>query len=98
LAKSDLDSQGDLNILADWAIKEGMSFIGLTSTLHDENLDFAMENGIPYEFFNCDEITLKTIIRSNPGLIAIKEGTIVGKWHFNDIPTPEDFQNEFMNK
>ena len=97
LQKSGTKSQDKINTLADWAIQQGYSFICLTSTLPDESMVFAEENGAPYEFFNCDEITLKTMIRSNPGLIVMKEGTILGKWHYNDIPSPETFQKEFRN-
>ena len=67
----------------------------LQGVLSEEAMAFADETGAPYEFFNCDEITLKTMIRSNPGLLVIKDGTILGKWHFNDIPSPEEFQNKF---
>lgn len=95
LEKSSLKPQDKINNLANWALENGLSFICLTSSLPDESAIFAEETGAPYEFFNCDEITLKTIIRSNPGLIVLKEGTIVGKWHYNDIPTPEKFIEEF---
>lgn len=95
LHKSSTKSQDEINTLADWAMQQGYSFICLTSTLPDESMAFAEANGAPYEFFNCDEITLKTMIRSNPGLIVMKDGTILGKWHYNDIPTPEEFQEEF---
>ncbi|WP_297089619.1 BT_3928 family protein [uncultured Draconibacterium sp.] len=89
LAKSSTKNQEEINALANWALEQGLSFICLTSTLHDEALQFAENHGAPYEFFNCDEITLKTIIRSNPGLMLIKDGTILGKWHYNDIPSSE---------
>jgi len=98
LSKTSTKSQGRINNLANWAQENGMSFICLTASLPDEAEAFAEETGAPYEFFNTDEITLKTIIRSNPGLVVIKDGTILGKWHYNDIPTPEEFQKEFMNK
>ena len=98
LEKSNTEAQPQINQLAKWAIENNFSFIGLTSTLFDNSQEFAEEHNVPYEFFNCDEITLKTIIRSNPGMVVLKNGTIVGKWHYNDIPTPEEFQNEFMNK
>lgn len=98
LDKSSTKNQGKINDLASWAMGEGMAFFCLTSTLPEESQAFAEENGTPYEFFNCDEITLKTIIRSNPGLVVLKEGTIVGKWHYNDIPTSEEFQREFMSE
>ena len=97
LHKSSTKSQEEINTLANWAMEQGFSFICLTSTLPDEYNVFAAQNNAPYEFFNCDEITLKTMIRSNPGLIVLKDGNVVGKWHYNDIPTPEEFQKDFMD-
>jgi len=96
LDKSSRKSQDKINKLAGWAAENGLSFICITSSLPDESATFAEETGAPYEFFTCDEITLKTIIRSNPGLVVLKDGVIVGKWHYNDIPTPEEFKQEFM--
>jgi uncharacterized membrane protein YphA (DoxX/SURF4 family) len=96
LEKSSRKPQEKINKLAGWAAENGISFICLTSTLPDQSSVFKEETGAPYEFFNCDEIVLKTIIRSNPGLIVIKNGTVLGKWHYNDIPAPEEFKKEFM--
>mgnify|MGYP004701159451 CR=1 FL=1 len=96
LEKSSRKPQEKINNLANWAAEKGFSFICLTSSLSGQSEAFAAETGALYEFFNCDEITLKTIIRSNPGLVVLKSGTIVGKWHYNDIPTPEEFKEEFM--
>lgn len=98
LSKSDTKSQDKINALANWATEQELSFICLTSTLQEQSIAFAEENNAPYEFFNTDEITLKTMIRANPGLLVIKNGTILDKWHYNDIPTPELFQAEFMEK
>ena len=95
LHKSSIKDQQQINTMANWALAQGYSFFCLTSTLPDESADFAAENNAPYEFFNCDEITLKTIIRSNPGLVLLKNGTILAKWHHNDIPSPEEFQKKF---
>lgn len=98
LNKSSTKPQEKINTLAIWALEHEMAFICLTSTLPDESAAFAEQHGAPYEFFNTDEITLKTIVRSNPGLIVLKDGTIVAKYHYNDIPAPEDFEAEFINK
>jgi hypothetical protein len=35
------------------------------------------------------------MIRSNPGLMLLKKGTIQGKWHYNDFPQMEDLENLF---
>jgi hypothetical protein len=97
LKKSNTKSQQKINKLAEWAMEQGYSFICLTSSLPDDSQKFAQEHQTPYEFFNCDEITLKTIIRSNPGLVVIKDGTILAKYHYNDIPAPLEFQENINN-
>lgn len=94
--KSSRKNQPQINELANWALGEGYSFICLTSSLFSETDRFAEETGAPYEFFNADEIDLKTMIRSNPGLLVLKGGTIVAKYSRNDIPSPEEFKAEFL--
>jgi uncharacterized membrane protein YphA (DoxX/SURF4 family) len=96
LKKSNTKYQESINELADWVMEENMSFICLTASLPEESDAFAKKYEIPYSFFICDEITLKTIIRSNPGLMVIKNGTIVEKYHYNDIPTHEEFETKFL--
>ncbi len=98
LEKTATEPLDEINKLAEWAMEKEMSFICLTSSLPEESRAFADEHAIPFEFFNCDEITLKTIVRSNPGLMVIRDGTIKAKYHYNDIPAPEEFQENFMNK
>ena len=68
----------------------GIKFICLTSS--DKNLieEYKMETGAPFIFGFADETTLKTIIRSNPGLVLIKEGTILDKWHHRSLPDTDE--------
>jgi hypothetical protein len=61
---------------------KGIDFYILTSSGGDEINKY--ENGLT--FCNTDETTLKTIIRSNPGYVLIKDGTIVGKWSWANMP------------
>ena len=48
-------------------------------------------------YYNTDESTLKAVIRSNPGLLLLKKGKIIGKWHYNDIPGIKKFEG-IINK
>jgi hypothetical protein len=98
LQKTNASKIDKIKNLTNWAKEKSYQFVGLTSSTFDESDAFKTKTGLPIEFFTCDEITLKTIIRSNPGLIILKKGTIVGKWHFNDIPTTEEFSRKFLNK
>ena len=96
LGKTSLKKQTIINPLAIWAKEQGYKFICLTSSTGSV-LDTFKANAHPtYDFFFGDEITLKTIIRSNPGLLLIKKGTILAKWHYNDIPSSEKMQSEII--
>jgi len=89
LEKSNYKKQNELNRLADWAKFKGYHFVGLTSTTGGTLDKYKREQLPAYEILFTDQVTLKTIIRANPGLILLRKGTIIGKWHFNDFPTPE---------
>lgn len=90
LAKSSLKKQGEINGLAVWARMAGYKFVCLTSTTGERLEEFKKIASPTYEFLFGDEVTLKTIVRGNPGLLYLRSGTILGKWHYNDIPTVEE--------
>lgn len=46
---------------------------------------------VPYYF--SDATVLKTIVRSNPGLLLVKNGVVKGKWHYNDVPGTTEVMN-----
>ncbi len=60
-------------------------FYALTASGDDDVKAFVAKTKVTYPFCKTDPITLKTMIRANPGLILIKNGTITGKWHWRDI-------------
>lgn len=68
-------------------VTENVRFYAITASSDDVIKNVSDDHGLIYEFCHADEITLKTIIRSNPGLLLIKNGNIIGKWHFNDFPS-----------
>ncbi len=69
--------------------QKGIHVVGLTAGLYDDVENFRHTYDLEFPFLTCDGTTLKTVIRSNPGLVLLKNGTVVGKWHHNDIPTFE---------
>ena len=93
LQKTNHKKQNKLNALANWAKSKGFHFIGLTSTSGAALEKYKLEQFPSYEMMFTDQITLKTIIRSNPGLILLRKGTIIGKWHYNDFPTPQEVEH-----
>ena len=85
------DSRLDLiNELYEYANEHSYGFYCLTSSTH-ENIERWREiTGAEYPFCLTDGITLKTVIRSNPGLLLLKDGTIIRKWSHNDLPDIEE--------
>ncbi len=75
--------------LALFCEEKGIKFYGLTASGNNEINDLVNNTDLDFELYALDETTLKTIIRSNPGLVLIKEGTIIGKWAAKNIPDPE---------
>jgi hypothetical protein len=97
LTKSSLKKQEELNQLAGWARVSGYKFVCLTSTTGQRLVDFQNIAHPTYEFLFGDEVTLKTIVRGNPGLLYLRNGTIHGKWHYNDIPSIEEMTRLVSN-
>ena len=75
-----------LNDLYDFALLHGYPFYALTSGTDADIKRWREQTGALYEFCHLDDVTLKTIIRSDPGVLLIKDGTIVNKWSRHDIP------------
>lgn len=76
--------------LADAANKNGWYFYGATNSAYEEVETFRHEHQTPFDFLTCDETTLKTVNRSNPGLMMLQGGKVIGQWHCNDVPTFEE--------
>ena len=79
------------------AMKEGYSFVCLTSSLPGEIKRFRMDNGAGFNFYNADDVMLKMMIRSNPGLILIRNGIVLAKWPFRNFPSYEMVMEKFSN-
>jgi len=85
LEKAD-DSHIDIiNELYDYCTEHSYHFYALTASNDDEIDDWRDKTGAEYPFCRMDDIILKTIIRSNPGLLLLKKGTIVNKWSNNGM-------------
>lgn len=60
-------------------------FYVLTGSSDDAIASVRAETGITFPFCKTDPITLKTIIRANPGLVYLENGTVKGKWNWRDF-------------
>ncbi len=85
-----------LNKFAQAAEKQDVPFIGLSASLPSTVEKMRHQLQTPFPFAVTDETTLKTIVRSNPGILLLKNGTVVAKWHWQDLPDFEAVKKEFL--
>lgn len=76
-----------LAMLAKKANAHGHNFIVLTASPWDDIKTFTKQQAAGYPVFQSDERALKTIIRSNPGLVLMKDGMVLEKWPHPAIPS-----------
>ena len=81
-----------INELYEYTRQHGYPFYCLTAST-ERGIDHWRDiTGAEYPFCTTDETTLKTIVRSNPGLLLLKNGTVIGKWSHNNLPVIGDDQ------
>ena len=74
-----------LKTFSEQAKAKGYSVIGLTASMIEDQLKLKKDYNFNFDFYTCDEKVIKTIIRSNPGIVILEKGTVVNKAHWNDI-------------
>jgi uncharacterized membrane protein YphA (DoxX/SURF4 family) len=85
LETAEKDGLLKLKEISDKALQKGYTVIGLSASGEDVKNRVKLDYGLNFEFFICDEKALKTVVRSNPGVLQLKKGTVRQKVHWNDI-------------
>ena len=92
LETADDSNFGSIDQIYEYAQDQHIPFYCLTASTEEAIQHWEDITGAEYPFCLTDETTLKTIIRSNPGLLLIKDGTIIRKWSHNELPKPDELQ------
>jgi uncharacterized membrane protein YphA (DoxX/SURF4 family) len=66
----------------------------LTASSAEQFESFRHEYQLAVPYFFADATVLKTIIRSNPGIVLWKDGTVINMWHHNDTPSATEILND----
>lgn len=90
LESADDTNFGDIDQLYEYCQAQKVPFYCLTASGEDAIQHWRDITGAEYPFCMSDETTLKTVIRSNPGLVLIKDGTVIRKWSHNGLPKSEE--------
>lgn len=89
LEEADEGRVDEISNIYDYADDNKMDFFCVTGSDEESMIAWSDNTGAEYPFLLADDVLLKTIIRSNPGLVLLNEGTILAKWHYNDFPQEE---------
>ena len=84
LAKSDLVFD-EIKKTTDFAIQNHYKVIGMSASSPEISGEIVSRHNLNFEFYFTDETALKTIVRSNPGVLVLHRGTIEQKVHHNDL-------------
>lgn len=83
--------------VAEAGAAEGVRVYGITSPSDPTKLEnFRTAAGLSFPMYTADDILLKTIIRSNPGLVLLKDGKILKKWHYKQLPSWSEIKSEYF--
>ena len=85
IEKANEDGLEMLKDLQEYADKKDWEIIALTSSNIDVIEETKRKYSAIFPFYQTDDITLKTIVRANPGLVLMEKGTVMDKWNFRDF-------------
>ncbi|MES2376653.1 MAG: BT_3928 family protein [Bacteroidota bacterium] len=99
LSKTDTSAINRLNALAANLTQNfNTRTILLTSASPTDATAFAKKHRLISEIFYADGVPLKSMVRANPGVILLKNGTIVNKWHYHTVPDYDHLAKEYFSK
>lgn len=78
------------------AQQDGVKIYGFTASSNEEVEKFKKATGFSFPFLTADNIVLKTMIRSNPGFMLVKEGTVITNWHYRNMPVYSELKGTYF--
>ncbi|MBQ3121919.1 MAG: hypothetical protein IJC08_04885, partial [Bacteroidaceae bacterium] len=98
VAQADDSRVDKINDMYDYCVDNGVAFYALTSSLDTDVERWKKYTGAEYPFYSADNLLLKTMVRSNPGVLVLKEGKVVAKWNAADLPDVYDVSSESVEE
>jgi uncharacterized membrane protein YphA (DoxX/SURF4 family) len=97
LDKTNVNAMRNINAMA-LDLKENYNtrVVLLTSTSAKDAEAFSKANHLVSEIFYADEVPLKSMVRANPGVLLMKGGTIINKWHYHSVPTYDNLVKQYL--
>lgn len=90
LSKMSTSNMSEISSLVNDATNAGIEVKLICASSEEESQELIKRNGWEIGYYLGDATVVKTIIRANPGIVVLDEGTVVGKYHHNNTPTLEE--------
>ena len=74
---------------------QAKDYVVVTASLKEEVDTFNAKHGTDIYFYYSDATPLKTAVRNNPAVILLKEGYVMDKWSFRDIPALKEIVEKY---
>ena len=84
LDKADKKALPKVKEITTQAMQDGFDVYAFSASNQTDFDILKKEFELDFDLLFCDETTLKTIVRANPGIVTLNKGTITGKWNAND--------------
>jgi len=99
LSKTNNDAVAKASALAANLIQNyNTRVVFLTSNAPEQAQAFSKEHKLVSEIFYADGVPLKSMVRANPGIMLLKNGTVINKWHYHNMPKYDDLVKEYLSK
>lgn len=98
LQKTSKEALESLNQLSIALAAQKVPTYCLTSSSVADTQALKAELQIQPEFFFADAIPLKSMVRANPGVLLMKNGVVLNKWNFRDLPTFQELEDKYFSK
>jgi uncharacterized membrane protein YphA (DoxX/SURF4 family) len=70
----------------------------LTSNSAQDADAFSKRMKLYTEIFYADAVPLKSMVRANPGVLLLKNGVVIAKWHYNTVPSFDVLADKYFSK
>ena len=93
------EAVGELNALALNAAEQyNIRTVLLTSNSASDAAVFSKQMKLFAEVFYADAVPLKSMVRSNPGVLLLKNGVVINKWHYHTLPSFDKLAEKYFSK
>jgi uncharacterized membrane protein YphA (DoxX/SURF4 family) len=94
LAKTNIDAWKVIQDVQKDAEAEGVPTFALVSNSNEQIENFQQQNNLTFPFYKGDYKVCLAIVRTNPGIVLLHNGTVIDKWAWRDVPSYQEIQTE----